>query len=334
MLQDINNIQHTFFFWSDGISAHVRDFYHSQSHYIAIDRCGKKRKQGLLRLLNRVLFYIKPLYSYLYYPFKWPFVLRDDIKYYGADHLSYSQFIFRKHCFELLEDGSMNYYPHNSFPVRSPKQEKILNLLYGQHFSRKTYYAGDEQECTKIHLSGLQPIPEDYPQKYIIQTFDYLWNRCDVGHQAYINSVYGLNECILSKLKASSKILLTRPFSEDGVMSECEKIDLYTKIANKIGRKGLVIKKHPREKTNYSMFFPDVNVIEESIPMQLFSFNGIRFEEAYAICTTAIFDFPYHIKVGYIGSEIDPRIEKVLPNLTKEKVSFEGKDVEVIEFDF
>ena len=98
----------------------------------------------------------------------------------------------------------------------------------------------------------------------------------------------------------------------------------------KIGSESLLIKKHPREKTDYSLYFPNNIVMNQSIPMQLLTFNGVRFDEAYAIATTSIFDFPYHIKVGYIGSEIDARIEKFMPNMRSDKISFKGKDVELL----
>lgn len=329
LMQTIDDIEHTFFFWSDGISEEVRLKFKGSSAYIDIHRT-KKNAQKSQNILNRILFYLRPLAYFIKYPIKWPFILDDKIRYYGVDHLKYSQNILRKHKFELLEDGTLNYFKNNSFPSYSPKQKKILNFLYGNQFSQKTEYAGDESTCSKIHLTGLLPLPNDYPQKVEIESLLDLWNRCNSEKKTYINEIYKLDLASLQKLKVCNKILMTRPFSEDNVMSENEKIELYKRFIRKIGCDGLLIKKHPRERTDYSQFFPNVVVMNQSVPMQLLTFNGIKFEEAYAICTTSILDFPYHIRIGYIGSEIDYRIEKKLPNMKTCNVSFEGKDIELI----
>lgn len=53
-----------------------------------------------------------------------------------------------------------------------------------------------------------------------------------------------------------------------------------------------------------SKLFSKVNVFDRAIPMQLIMLNGIRFEEAYTIFSSAVFGFPYKIRVGMIGTQI------------------------------
>lgn len=91
----------------------------------------------------------------------------------------------------------------------------------------------------------------------------------------------------MKKLKANVIVILTQPLSEDGYISEAEKIKRYEEIIEMFYKKfDIIIKRHPREKTIYN--FEGVLEFDGSFPSELFTLLEIRFSKAIGICTSAI----------------------------------------------
>lgn len=299
----------TFYFWGEGISPAVKSAY--EGHYMTFD---KKRKYGWFEILS-----------------EYPFLLKNNIHYWGQDHLPISKYIIRRHDFELLEDGTLNY---TQYPWRYRKTLKrtIFALWEGPLCCLDIPYSGYEKNCSKINLTGLVDTGEVYSSnKLSVKSFQSLWDESDDVKKAYINRVFGVDEEFCSQLRQRKKILLTQPFSEDGFLTEDEKISIYSKVIEVIGGDDVVIKRHPREKTDYKKFFPNVSVFDLAIPMQLIMLNGIRFEEAYTIFSSAVFGFSYKIRIGFIGSQISHKLLKKFPNHTRDSYQGNGGNAEMID---
>ena len=73
----------------------------------------------------------------------------------------------------------------------------------------------------------------------------------------------------LNTASSRSVVLITQPLSEDNMMTESDKIELYSRIVNNYGAENVVVKPHPREKTNWSDVFPDMPIISRQIPVEL-----------------------------------------------------------------
>ena len=161
-----------------------------------------------------------------------------------------------------------------------------------------------------------------------------MWENSNNEKRIFINDVFGISIKTLFECSKCKSILLTEPFSEMGILSEEEKIDLYNDIIKRIGTRDVAIKPHPMEKTDYNYFFPNNIVLAIKAPMQLLSLNGIKFEAAYSIFSTALFDFPYKIKVCCIGSEVHPKLFKKWPEGTSDKIiaKITNKNVEIINY--
>ena len=97
--------------------------------------------------------------------------------------------------------------------------------------------------------------------------------------------------------KEDITLLITQPFSEDKLISEAEKIDIYKKIVQSIELNNsqagcLIIKPHPRETTDYSQIFDNAIIIPNGFPMEMIRFAwekkdiGISF--AVTVDSTAI----------------------------------------------
>ena len=294
LLVSEEEVNSTFFFWSDGIDDSIKRNF--AGHYMDLEK-------------NRHYYRTKIV-------LQCPFLLNPNVRYWGHDHLTFSKYIFRNRKFNLLEDGTLNYVP---YPWRKSYtlKKRIRSLWAGPLYCMDVPYAGAESTCQKIFLTGLSDKGEVYTSgKVFVDSFSSLWESADVSKIRFVNGKFNFNDEQFSSLSACKKILLTQPLSEDGFLTEEEKISIYSKIVEYHGVEGLVIKPHPREKTDYRGVFPDVTVFDNPVPMQLITLNGIRFEEAYTLFSSAVFGFPYELKIGYYGSGVSPKLLSLFPHFT------------------
>ncbi|WP_252132232.1 glycosyltransferase family 52 protein [Clostridium caldaquaticum] len=192
-----------------------------------------------------------------------------------------SNFLYKKsNIVFFIEEGA--------YQNVNPKPSKLILFIKKYIYGISTDFYKDEK-LKKI----LVQYPEKYPKHLIgkIEKFDVnlLFNRLTKYEIQSIVKIF-LSDYDIEKLinikSNKSIIILTQPLSEDGFISENEKVNLYKKIIDKYNNYSVVIKKHPREKTNYC--FENVTEIEGAFPSEIFSFIGIRFNKAIGICTSAI----------------------------------------------
>lgn len=92
---------------------------------------------------------------------------------------------------------------------------------------------------------------------------------------------------------SNKNLILTQPLSEDGLCNnESEKIKIYKSIIEEhVGNDNVIIKAHPREKTNYKEAFKNIKnvfVITEKFPLEILGFLNINFEKVITIFSTSI----------------------------------------------
>lgn len=269
----------------------------------------------------------------IFYPLRYPFTLNSKYEYWGHDHVCNAHCFFRNHPFRLLEDGTANYVP---YPFSKPKQRfaAIKKLLAGRNYGNNIPYMGYEDRCTTIYLTGLSDKGDVLKDpRTRINSFEDMWLESSMEKREYINRIFGVSFDLIHECSKYKHILLTEPLSEEKILTEEEQIRLYKEIIYRIGEDGIVIKPHPRDRVNYSSHIPNVFVLNTDAPMQLLTLNGIRFETAYSIRSSAIFDFPYRIKVCVLGSEVHPVLFQKLPEWTSDKIisKITNKNVEVIK---
>jgi len=82
-------------------------------------------------------------------------------------------------------------------------------------------------------------------------------------------------------------VIFTQPLSEDGYVSEAEKIAIYDELMRYYARYGRVtLKLHPRDTSTYGV--DAGRVANGSFPSEMTSFLGIRYKFAVGLCTSAI----------------------------------------------
>ncbi|WP_130890930.1 glycosyltransferase family 52 [Fusobacterium ulcerans] len=231
----------------------------------------------------------------------WLFILKIIFKYntvYGQDHTAIGNKLLLAKNFILLEDGLMNY---------KEKKDSKLKYYIKRIFLKKAIL-GQASNVKKIYLTGLAPIPEEIAHKVEIINLKELWNKKTLEEQNEILDIFSFDLNIKEKIKRRNMILFTQPLSEDGIITEKEKIELYSKIIRKYDNEKLVIKKHPREKTDYKEIFNNILVIEESFPAEIFDFLDIKFEKIITIFSTAALNLSQDINIDFYGTEVEDKL--------------------------
>ena len=247
-----------------------------------------ERNEGLFDLVKKTIKY--------YFCFKILSIKHNlkNLTVYCFDHIIGAKFFLKRYEFILLEDGTQNY-------DKNTYKRSLKNRL----FSIPAF--GVYKNVKKIYLTGLAPIPKEIKDKVEIINLKELWNKKSDKEKEEVLNIFGFNNEIINNLKGKNKILYTQPLSEDGIISENEKIKLYRQIVKNYDEKELIIKKHPREKTDYKTIFIKAEVLNQSFPAELFDLLDIKFKKAITIFSTAVLS-DKEIEIDFYGTEIHPKL--------------------------
>lgn len=265
----------TLFVISEGISSDVQQ---KLKHTLRVPSFSRSPK--FLRTLLRAAYYF---YKNISLAFK-----KQSIIVYGHDHLYYSQlFIKRAKKFVLLEDGLANYSSQNTH--QGGKLRKVFFGSTGPFF-------GWSKEISSIVLTGIVDIPPELKSKTTLIDINEKWSQLTQQQKKRFVGLFSSDPYIpLKKI-----VIFTQPFSEDVMMSEKDKIEIYRKIYNHYrkfyGCDEICIKSHPREQTDYSSYF-DCDFIKSKIPGQIMILN-----DKPEILVTI------YSSVGYVRTEIKTHI--------------------------
>lgn len=307
LINSKNNLDDTFFFLGRGvpenIAKNIKNSWHLNAYF--------KKKNKLIKY-----FEIYSLFKKLE-----KFIEKEKLKekeMYLLDSVSYSQF-FLNHidkCY-LLEDGLENYNVNflELADREQPKLKRIKNIR--DRFLKRTKInykiLGLSDKIQKIYLTGLTTIPSKIKDKVEIVKIKEIWDNLSFSKKEEILKIFNFDIEKLEKIKKlENKILIiTQPLSEDNILTEEEKIELYREMIKNYSEKDIVIKRHPREKTNYKISFPEAEIIEEKFPLEILSFLGIRFKEVITMFSTAAYNFKGLSTVRIIGTENNIKLKKV-----------------------
>lgn len=241
------DFKNTTFIVSDGISKDIQQKLPSSVLFPSFSNYPK-----LVRLMLRAVYYhYKNLRLYFNI---------NKCEVYGHDHLYFSQlYIKRSTNFVLIEDGLANY---------SYTKQGRMSLFRRFIFGSCGPFFGWSDDINKIILSGIVGIPEEISSKVTQIDITNTWNSLSTFQKNYFLNLFSNAPYIpLSKV-----VIFTQPFSEDGMMSEIEKINIYKIIyehyCSIYNKNEICIKSHPREETDYSRYF-DCKFIQSKIPGQI-----------------------------------------------------------------
>lgn len=261
----------------------------------------KRGKGNISLIFNTILFFIR--YSF----FKRKYKL-DLLPVYGADHITGIGIILRKHEFNLIEDGTINY-DYKSYK-RSLKNRIFSIPKFGMCRNVKKIY------LTK-NISASNDIPSIIKAKVSIIDIKKIWNSLSNIQKSDILSLFGIDKYTMNSFfsKKYKYILFTQPLSEDGVISEREKVTIYSKIIKKYSNiNTFIIKPHPREITNYQKEFSNTLVLPEQFPSELLYLLGIDFEKVITLFSTAVFNYSSE-KVDFYGTSVHHKLLERFGNI-------------------
>lgn len=243
---------------------------------------------------------------------------------YLQDHIRFSQFFLNniEECY-LLEDGLRNY---DLKVLEKAKKEyklskKIKNIR--DKILKKSKYRyipyGLSKKIKKIYLTGIAEIPKIIKNKVEIVNLKEKWQQLSFEEQEETLKIFDLkNSDLIKWQKLENRILLiTQPLSEDGIISEKEKIEIYKEIVEKNKSENIMIKSHPREKTDYRNIFPNIELIEGKFPLEILMLLGINFKEVITIFSTAALNFKGITNVNFIGTENNKHLKEKVGEIKK-----------------
>lgn len=252
---------------------------------------------------NPFLFYKEQL-KIIFLLIKLKLYLKRDLKIFGDSRMTY-KFLLNKY-FCMIEDGLDSYKltTKNRFSLFFivKKLIKLENIFFDGNQTSKF--------VRKIYMTGLAPIPEKIKDKVEIIDIKELWNKKTEEEKKEILDFFGFNLETISKVKTKKNIFFTQCLSENFILNENEKIDLYKKVLKNYDLKDLIIKTHPKEKTNYREYFPEALILDNVFPSEFFILFDVKFDKAITLCSTAALNLKDVKEIDFYGSEIHPKLLK------------------------
>lgn len=235
----------------------------------------------------------------------------DEI--YLQDHLSHSQYLFNNYNYPmiLLEDGTLNYDIEILKEELNKKEKLKINSFFRricvEKIPRKYKRFGLSDKIKKIYLTGILPVPEIIKDKVEIINIETKWNLLSIEKKKEILDIFDINLEKLENLKNEKEkiLLITQPLSEDNIISEEEKIDIYSNLLKERDIKKIYIKPHPREKIDYTKVFQNIEVviIEKEFPIEIFMLLNMEFKKVITLFSTAALNFKNKYDVEFIGTK-------------------------------
>ena len=230
---------------------------------------------------------------------------KEKISMYGLDHYALAMRLFYKEKMYVIEEGTFNY----TFVPESIK-EKIKKFIKSFFIEERKKNLGYGEKVKKIYLTEnlCKEIPKGLEKKAEIINLKELWNKKSEEEKKIILNVFDFNPEILKKVNENTVMLFTQPLSEDNVITEEEKIELYSKILKKYENQSVIIKPHPREKTDYSIYFSNCYVMKEKYPIEILELVGINIKKVITIFSSAAFGLGKDVEIDFYGTEIHPKL--------------------------
>ena len=239
------------------------------------------------------------------------FALRNrNLPVYLGGWLHFTNLFIRlfKHLF-YLEDGTLSYEAVTEPEYQVTKKEKVRwrRWMYGDTYP--PFGLADGVEC--IYLTGILPIPDIILPKTKVIDLKSLWQRKSPTKKKKILDVFMFEENTLELMKACDTLLLTQPFSEYSlVFTESDKIEVYRRLLAGQDESKVLIKVHPYEKTDYSVYFPSAQILNTPCPLELLLLQEITLHKVITVNSTAVFSLGDGIEKVISGYDVTPALRE------------------------
>lgn len=233
---------------------------------------------------------------------------------YAQDHDIVS-ILIGKHDYYLLQDAP-NIYTALATDgcvqtmLKIKKQQslwgKIETAIYGVPF---VYHHGNNDQCKKILLTEENDSPVLKGKDCEVHGLKELWNSSSEEKKRFILDVFDISKSDLQQIQSRPIVFFSQPMAD--LLTEQEYVDLLKKIFSHYDHSLLLIKTHPRDYFNYRKFFPDIEVFDKPVNVELLSLFNFSFQKAVTISSAAVFSLPENIELDWFGPNIHPKIYAV-----------------------
>lgn len=245
-------------------------------------------------------------------------VLLDEIKekkveLYGIDYLELAKRVFYDEPINVIEEGTVIFSPLHERNLKYKIKYflvKAINFIFKNKERIESFDYDENNKVVKVYLTDnlCKELPQKMKEKSEVINLKDLWNKKTLEEKEYILNVFSVDKNIVNKISDKSIILVTQPLSEDNVITEKEKIEIYSKILKKYSNSSIIIKPHPRELTDYSKYFSNCYIMKEKYPIEILALLGIKIDKIVTLFSGAAFGFGKEIKIDFYGTEINEKI--------------------------
>jgi len=241
--------------------------------------------------------------------FRWQIIFT---KVFAQDHMDYCPGLIGYSPYTFIEDGSgfFSYYKYNNIFSQKPKsifhKSSIRNILrFGPVYGRNS---GRSILCTNRLVTNIDDLQSDLlkGRKYTIVDLKLLWENADFKKREYIKKIFGIPDKTLS----FDVIVLTQYYSQIGILTEGEQVELYKKHLTAYSEERICIKPHPSEVLDYTKYWPKSTILPSRVPMQLLTLCGLKVKDALTINSTAVSLLPKGTKIIWLGYKSHEKFAK------------------------
>ena len=163
---------------------------------------------------------------------------------------------------------------------------------------------GTGKSINEVYLTNLDRAPEILKGKLKLLNLDELFSSLKPEVKKFINELFKFN---LGEVDTSkTDLLLTQPLSEQCLVTEQRKIEIYKSVID--AYPNVIIKPHPHELTDYASHFENY-VLERKTPVELYNLNTKKFHRVITIFSSGIDAIDAKEKIQ-IGTESFPDLLK------------------------
>jgi hypothetical protein len=210
------------------------------------------------------------------------FIKNAEINLFSNLGLSPAYFLLRykNNFFRMIEDGEGNYISRIG-RFQAFKRKYILNTVIGE---------GLDKQVREIEVQFPEKLGSRIIKKGKKLELKKMEHELSAAHLENILNIFmgGVEITVEGKKKL---LLITQPLSEDGHMSEAQKIKLYNTILKPFANDYTVfVKGHPRELTDYrGKLNYNFNMIPQGFPLEMFDLvKGIHFEIGVTVSSSSL----------------------------------------------
>lgn len=211
----------------------------------------------------------------------------------------------------MIEDGARTY----------SKRHSKLEGWTKTYITKTPIGGGYDREIKTLYAQFPEKLPEALQKKAVELNIKKEVAKFSTIQKERLFETF-INTAAPELPKHNNALILTQPISEDGLVTEAVKIEIYKDVIAKVPQGlNIILKTHPREKTAYQEYFKDIIVLPGLFPIEILGLKeGFHFTKGYTLFSTAlnnleIVDQGYFMGKDYIDKFASTRIKELILNV-------------------